>query len=1296
MKIDRVERLNMLRGFAQEGSGLIIGRPGVGKTYLVSELSKILEQDNVPTLQIAVDMLGEASDTEIREALELPKNLVPFLQEETNRGILIIDGYDAARNEAAQRNILSLIRESRQKLPHWNVLVVVRTYDAQKSPELADLFPPGSPKAESSPVVQCRHLVIPALNDVEIRTLQDNAAELLSIYASASPQLKELLQVPFNLWLLERLKRGSAMEDLTGVTSQVQLLRMFWQRRVTAGNSGPRREVVLMNITRRMVEERSLSARKQEVIDPSLVEDWHDLLSTEVLVEHELGSRIRFAHNIFFDFAVSALLLDDNANSLINFLQADQSRQLFLRPSLVFYFARLWHEQPTTFWSTYHTLLTHTGTAIRLVGRMIPPSVLISECDNRGSLDPLVKAHNSDPSVGGKAVRYVLRALRTWPPRSLAPWEEFLKDLAATLSSEIAWEVALVVDILLPESRQMHRAMLASAARSTLAWTWKARDSSSRELADAILGRFGVPQVAKTFGTDPAASRAVLQPVLSLVKEPGFPIQPIYELCANLVGIAATDPAFVREVYRTVYAEEETSDAKTQMGGSTVLVMTSTRRQDFEMCFYLLLQYFPQYLRTAFLEAIRAAIESVNLIVRRKHLREAHNADQFVFRGRSTTYEEDGSFAWGASLEPYDPVSLLDHVRTRVEELLSQDGQTEEIAAMLDVFRDYARVAYCWKQLLIIVAKHPAALRDVAIELCIAPPILRGHDTQYEAAEVINALSPTLTPDEMGRLEKAILDITPEYVRRRFLSVLPKDKIITPEAKGERAALEQAKQTVPNTPIMQFHFSTREYSADEWLKDHGVDLELPGNKRMRELDAILSSAITNVAKPVTAEHVEVARQAAASLRSAIEKEQTANDRVKEGAWLSLAQFARFALTHADDENMPASVLAREILIACATSPSPAPSHDADATFTTPAWSPSPRTEAAQLLPIWFARTGEETPLDLFMALLHDPVPAVRFLAAHEVWRIRERAPTAFWSAIHTRIDREVNDTVLQGIVDSIGKVLARDEAAGVEALARVRERARARTAPAQLLDLFSSMMTWLVIDQQNADAATYLEELIRDPVTYSRALQRAAFDVRGFIAGPADGADVDAAGQRAVEWLIHIVDGVQHGLTTLKHVSGEDGEDSPRAELYRSIDSIVIGIWLNRSINKPTARAALYWRVKPLLVRVVAFAMTPDIGGFASSTAHHAMEYLSTVVSIDPSGVLQLASEITSRSPNYRFDSLAIAEVVKLVEIILADHREILREPESLEHLLSLLDIFAETGWGEAVRLVWRLDEIFR
>jgi hypothetical protein len=51
---------------------------------------------------------------------------------------------------------------------------------------------------------------------------------------------------------------------------------------------------------------------------------------------------------------------------------------------------------------------------------------------------------------------------------------------------------------------------------------------------------------------------------------------------------------------------------------------------------------------------------------------------------------------------------------------------------------------------------------------------------------------------------------------------------------------------------------------------------------------------------------------------------------------------------------------------------------------------------------------------------------------------------------------------------------------------------------------------------------------------------------------------------------------------------------------------------------------------------------------------------------------------------------------VKLAEAILVDHRSEVRQGQPLQDLLDLLDIFAETGWPEALNLVWRLDEVFR
>lgn len=1294
MKIDRSALLNSLESFVQSGSGLVIGGPGAGKTYLVSQLSKRLEEQNQPNLYIAVDALGEGTSTEIREALELEMDLIPALQREgIDDGILIIDGYDAARNERAQRNILELIRRAKQELASWRIIVVVRTYDAQKSPELSDLFALNAGSTHGNPSPPCRHFLIPALERHEIESLERDSPALLRAYAVASNDLKTLLAVPFNLWLLEKMLPESAPEEFAHVGSQVQLLGLFWQRRVTGASNGLRRKHVLAKVVEKMVSERSLSVSQAHVFEPTDEQEWQDLFSHEVLIEQSLGNKVRFGHNILFDYAVSVLMIGDEPREVVNFVRADPSRQLFLRPSFVFYFARLWHDSPDLFWATYKFLLGDDGVDGRLLGRLVPPTVLVQECNDRVSLEPLVEMQGSAPNVGPSAALYALRSLRTWQPRSVQPWTALVRDLTGILSANFAWEIGLFIEDTL-KGPEPQVSVLGQAARALMNWIWAERQTR-HDFADTMLGRFGVPLVARTFASAPEASLDALAPVLDLVNEADFPIQPLYQLAANLTQIAVVNPRFVGNVYRTLFAARESSEARTQMGSSTVLVFTSTRRQDFQMCHYVLLEQFPKLLDVAFHAAVSAGIDGANAYVKTQHTTEGE--EEFAFRGGTATYAADGSGVWDAHFDPYEPLLVLEHVFSRLDAILAKSGRTPEVEEALYMFRDQAVVAFCWKRLLRLVAKHAGPLRDVGAELCCAPPILSGRDTIYEAGDVLSALAPLMTPSEMEGVERAILRLEPERLRKRLVSQIPLSALVTREAQRLRTELEQANLIVPNEPVAQFRTYSRQYTTDDWLRDKGVDLEREPNKTIRELSVGVTSAVGARGAPVSDSDPEAAQVAAAALWEALPQAAEADEGVTLSAWITLAEYARFVLTCSPDAGQPSSLLAREILMECGRHFSPKPYPNADSEFKSAVWGSSPRTGAAQLLPLWYARTGDPAALELFMALVEDSVPEVRYLSACELWRLIERVPALFWSTINERITKEANDVVLQGLLDSIRRVIHRNEEAGVEALSRLRDRARSGTAPRELLDVYSDTVMWLVIVRENQRAIEFLREVLDDPVTYSKAVNRAAFDAGAQIAGERSRlAEERSAGQNASQWLVRIVDAAQLGIQRLVEINADQGEDSAFADLHRSIDTIITRIWVAKQGIEPDVAPEFYGRAKPVLSRVVEFASTPDVGVIAPSTAQHLMEILNGFIRIDPRGVLKMAWQITQRSPGYKFDALAIAEVVKLVEAILADHRDQMREPESLQHLLELLDIFAETGWSEALRLVWRLDEVFR
>ena len=74
---------------------------------------------------------------------------------------------------------------------------------------------------------------------------------------------------------------------------------------------------------------------------------------------------------------------------------------------------------------------------------------------------------------------------------------------------------------------------------------------------------------------------------MSLINEDSFPIEYLYRLASEIQAVVSADPVFVGDIYRTVFGYQELSTDTTHFG-SYVLPLTSTRRQDYDMCQYIL------------------------------------------------------------------------------------------------------------------------------------------------------------------------------------------------------------------------------------------------------------------------------------------------------------------------------------------------------------------------------------------------------------------------------------------------------------------------------------------------------------------------------------------------------------------------------------------------------------------------------------------------------------------------------------------------------------------------------------
>jgi hypothetical protein len=121
-----------------------------------------------------------------------------------------------------------------------------------------------------------------------------------------------------------------------------------------------------------------------------------------------------------------------------------------------------------------------------------------------------------------------------------------------------------------------------------------------------------------------------------------------------------------------------------------------------------------------------------------------------------------------------------------------------------------------------------------------------------------------------------------------------------------------------------------------------------------------------------------------------------------------------------------------------------------------------------------------------------------------------------------------------------------------------------------------------------------------------------------------------------------------------------------------------------------------FWAEAGEILRALAEEMHPH-------TAHHVVQTLRHLLPCAPREVFLVATRAitSSAAAGYQHESLAVSEVVKLIQGALADHREIFRsqddsESDCLAALLKVLDLFVEAGWAEARQLTHRLEEIYR
>ena len=1344
MKIKREKLLKDLQDFATRGNGVIIGSPGVGKTYLLKELYRSLESLEIPELILPIDQLGDGTDKTLREELSYEGDLIERLKSvpvSGKKAILLFDAFDAARDEQARKRFLALIRRAILELHEsWNIIVTVRTYDAKKSPELLDLF--GNP--DDADLIQykntdilCRHFTIPSLNEEEILEAFDQIECPKSIHDDGSKDFKDILANPFNLWLLEKiLKSSDRIPDFSQVHSEVQLLGLFWQQRI--GNEISER--VLCRISHQMVKERSLTVKVDDIYEDVDLDNpvrrtaWDKLQSDEILSKvSSTGQRIAFSHNILFDYAISVLLIDDEPQHLEDFILEDVSRPLFLRPSLTYFFTRLWYyDDSTNFWRAFwHILQRDQFVSLRLVARLIPTSVIANEARGTEQLEPLLEQLQNEKKkeTGNEAIMRLLQSLQTLQFKRDVPWINFFNKVSLHLHVNFAWDLATLTSDILGHAIETENSNVIDTCgrigRRLLKWVWQKRETREGDWYNRFGGRWAVPLVAKTYCTNVEESRVLLEKTLQLTNEDNFPISFLSWLTEHVNRIWKSDSEFVMSIYSTVFSHQFTSEGETERGGF-VLPITTYRSQDFDMCKYRLIKHFPDFLQAAPLQATQAAVRSLNFFIFQEHTVRTEDIEMFNFRGKPTHFVQDHSYIWDAQRSSDEPIELADALFEFIAELARSEDAC--LDSLLDVFRDEVVVAFFWKRLLKIASQFPKVFAPRLFDLCIARPIQMRSETFYELGLFLETAASDFTPNKLLQIEKSILALPSEAKnknhrnilegdRNRLLARIPVGLLCTDEAKRIRGKLERENGIPENEPPVRFRTWSEPVTEEKWLQSRGVDTTTPENQGLQRFSKPLNDFSSEWRNEMpTAAAIRLILPHLQKVYVALKNNTEADKEVTTLLWCNLTVCVAILGRIANNLESDSFTFCRQVLLEGAEHEEPKPNPEYDDQFDGPGYSPFPRHKASQgLLRLAFHQPDEEI-LDAIEVLANDPVPSVRMVTAMELSQVYDKAPEKFWHIVEDRATDERNLVVQEYLYFTLTQVIAEEnENKTTCVMAKLLEHTPLPPGELASFDPFSFLLTGLAIGCQNSWALKTIEDrFFKDPIRFSSLLTRAVSQVMKDYVVPKclETPNGSEKARRAIEWLEKVIDVVSNRIEELYKILKEDETEEVAKQLrdtYTVIDKVITRLYYEvahekgqsekqTQKNSPELRCEFYNEVKPLMEQVIAFSQHPESGMMFAPTAHHFMQVLTSFLSCNPKEVLHLAARVVKSSERfgYNLDSIAVHDVVEFVEIVLADHREEVRDGEALEDLLNLLDMFAKTGWTDALKLVWRLDEVFR
>lgn len=1320
---------------ATEGSFLLIGEPGAGKSAVLSDAAGRLNEAGYPVLELAVDRLPVESLEGLRTELGLshPIREVLLNWPGVEPAFLFIDALDASRGGPSDTVFRTLIEEV-LSLPggRWHVIASIRTFDLRHGQRFRELFA-GNP-VNSDYVGRgfgdVRHLEVPSWTETELDELLLGSPELATAIARGGERLRDLALVPFNTRLLaDLITTGMEPVEFDQVASQVQLLDLYWRHRVEHHGSGA--ALCLRTAVEAMIDARALRADRLSVAkaDAAALDN---LLRDSVLITLARDRYVAFRHHLLFDYAASRVYLNPaDISATAALLTQDRGLGLLLAPALGFVLQELWTENGAgrdAFWRAVICLAGDTDSDP--VARSVAARIASELPKNPSDLGGILQAFGQ-PAVRDQAfaaLPHIVGALTVRleddADAEIDPWPT-LTTGASEHIERLVWSVRTLLFHLLERARTpQHIETLGGAARTLLGYAFTHHNLSP------LIATAGIGFVGDTYASNPDESRRLLRLVFSDERFSDRAHEEAPWLARKASAIAEVDPDFLVEIYSQIFSRTITDARETPLGTSQILPLRSNAKQDYAHARYSLERFFPDFLKMRPGHAARALLLALEGHVALEHpIAEYAETWTWEINNRQYRCTEDGSSRWAWNPDDQhanDAAALLKTFVTWLRDADPKIGTDTAQALLAD-----SRLAVTWARLFMVGAARPNSYFEVLWPHVIKGPFLLTDDTRKDAIDFIKAAYPELSSSKKAAFENTALetnfsrfkeaDSTREYILKRLFGAIGAENLVTAEARDFVAAAGSGTEIAPNERPFQVHVSHGSPENWWWMRNQGVDVDAPENAALLERSKAIGDKLDAWQPPsgTTADIEELAPQLE-SLFNDMERtaKSVTHPTVTANAAATVAKgLDKISQVHPAQIKAAASAMSVVLRLtqALATHPDPDDGAAHEKSFeTSAAWSPAARIDAAEAV-INLCRVDTaiaEALSPLLAPLLSDAHPAVRQAVAHRLSMLWNTQREAMWQLVEAVAERETNRGVLRFFVgDTLGK-LAHGDAERVESLTLdILSRAGdpSEEATHHLLEQLGSLVALLWVTHGRTASRDKLREWLKDFPEHDRELHQAISVIReGLVLGYTNDNERDRqVRQRCQQFARWSIEAAARDLEAYFALTPDDGRNDTRLReratlsaklLDHTGDQLYFASGAFRSNEKKrhvlptlTAKKAFLDDVEPMLRRI------GDVG--TPSTIHNLVELLTFLLSADPARVFDLSAHAllhAGRSQGYQFESLAADQVVKMIGQFLADHRELFEDDSRRRTLVQCLDAFIEAGWPSARRLLYQLPELLQ